>query len=44
VGRTASRWKRWVGEEVAQTMFLYVSKCKNHKIKGEIKKKAVEKL
>jgi hypothetical protein len=34
---TCSAWKWGVGEgaEVAQTMYIHVSKCKNSKIKGE---------
>jgi hypothetical protein len=27
------------GEEVAQTMYTHVSKCKNYKIKGEKKRR-----
>jgi hypothetical protein len=32
-------WGGWEGEEVAQTMYTHVSKCKNNKIKGEKNKK-----
>jgi hypothetical protein len=41
-GGTGSAWKQGGEErsrgEVAQTMYIHVSKCKNDKIKGEKKK------
>jgi hypothetical protein len=40
-GSRGWRWGLGMGEEVAQTMYTHVSKCKDDKIRGEKKKKQI---